>query len=156
MKLKKIMFTLLLCLLIVCKHKSFAQANYTYDANGNRSHREMYVGPPNNNRNFNPSLIHPTNAPTAGDKALFHAMKFGISVFPSIVSDVLNITISSASTQNLAQVFVFDNSGKALINSEINNPSPNQLNFASIKNGIYNIRVLMGGEQVFYKVVKAN
>ncbi len=154
--MKKNYLFIFLFILLVNKNTTFAQTNYSYDANGNRSHREMYVGPPNNNRNFNPSLIHPTNAPTAGDKALFHAMKFGISVFPSIVSDVLNITISSASMQNLAQVFVFDNSGKALINTEINNPSPNQLNFTSIKNGIYNIRVLMGGEQVFYKVVKAN
>ncbi len=149
-------YVLLVFIYLICLNKSISQTNYSYDANGNRTRRELYIGPPSNNRNFNPALVHPTNAPTAGDKALFHAMKFGISVFPSIVSEVLNITISSASAQNLAQVFVFDNSGKALINTEINNPSPNQLNFGSIKNGIYNIKVLMGGEQVFYKVVKAN
>ena len=150
------LYNFIFFLLMAGNNSSIAQSNYIYDANGNRTHREMYVGPPSNNRNFNPGLVHPTNAPTAGDKALFHAMKFGISVFPSIVSDILNITISNANAQNLAQVFVFDNNGKALINTEINNPSPNQLNFGSIKNGIYNIKVLMGGEQVFYKVVKAN
>jgi hypothetical protein len=132
-----------------------AQVNYTYDNNGNRIHRELYVGPPLGERSFSPN---PTtkDLPAIDELATHRAIDFGISIFPTNVSDVLSITILAANENTPALVEVFDNLGKSVYTKKVNSSTQGQINFSSIKNGMYNIKVSIKNQNVFYKVVKGS
>jgi hypothetical protein len=60
--MKKINPILILLSMLSIALGAKAQVNYTYDNNGNRIHRELYVGPPLGERSFSPSLARACSA----------------------------------------------------------------------------------------------
>ncbi len=144
---------LILLLLLTIGLGTKAQVNYTYDNNGNRTHRMLYVGPPLGERSFSPNTS--TNDLSALDKvANVRAMDFGISIFPTIVTDVLSITILAANENTPALVEVYDNLSKSVYTKKVNSSAQSQINFSSIQNGMYNIAITIKNQKVFYKVIK--
>jgi hypothetical protein len=60
------------------------QVTYTYDNNGNRIKRELYLSPPLGERSFTP--LHPIKGvPLPDDAAMNMAANFGIRIFPQLV-----------------------------------------------------------------------
>ena len=152
-KMKKLKSTILVFALLATSISAKAQVNYTYDNNGNRIKRELYLGPPMGERSFTP-LPALNKSPIPEDAAMSIASNFGISVFPTQVNELLSLTILAANENAPAIVSIFDNLGKEVYNIKVQNSSQQQINFSSIKNGMYNLSIKIKNQQVFYKVVK--
>jgi len=121
--------------------------NYTYDANGNRILRQ-----------YSPTrLINTTTPDPEADKT---AAQYGIGVYPNPLMDGNNVTVVVKSLQDkteeisAAAVYVMDNTGKVLFSQQQNTASPVQLDLSNYSAGIYHIKVVIGKEELFYKVTK--
>lgn len=143
---------ILLVILFNC-FTSSAQVNYTYDQNGNRFKRELYLGPPNSERSFAPNNTLATKIPNNA-KASQLASDFGITIYPSQVKDLMNFTILSANQNTPALVTLYDNLGKEIYKKKVQVSSEQQISLSHINNGIYNLSVVIKNQQVFYKIIK--
>ena len=54
-----------------------------------------------------------------------------------------------------ATVYVLDNTGKVLFSQKQTTASPSQIDLSGYSAGIYHIKVAIGKEVLFYKVMKA-
>lgn len=153
--MNKLKSTITILALLTISFCAKSQVTYSYDNNGNRIHRELYVGPPLGERSFSPNPST-KDLPALDELAIHRATDFGINIFPTNVSDILSITILAANENTPALVEVFDNLGKSVYTKKVNSSSQGQINFSSIKNGMYNIKVSIKNQNVFYKVVKGN
>ena len=125
---------------------------YTYDANGNRI-----------TRHYSPNRIMNDTIPTdpEADKV---AAQYGIGVYPNPLMDGSSVTVSIARTKTAEQtsddveeatVYVLDNTGKVLFSQQQSTSSPSQIDLSAYAAGIYHIKVVIGKEELFYKIVKA-
>ena len=159
-KQTQILFALLFLASIFCSTIKIVAQNshiaYEYDEAGNRQHREFHLNVEGPSGSSRVAHIDTTSkqANPKDEQAIEQANKYGISVNPNPVTDAVNITIISASDQEPATVYVYDNAGKLALSKQIITGSQEQLNFETLKTGIYNIKVLVGKEPLFYKVVK--
>lgn len=124
---------------IVYSFKSNAQANYTYDANGNRIKRKVGV-----------SFARTQNTVEDSTKSF----EKGISVYPNPTSDKVNVAVKSASENKKAVVTLMDNAGRILLTKEVNSSDPFPFDISKYNPGIYFIDVLIDKERLSYQVVR--
>ncbi|MBL0049723.1 MAG: T9SS type A sorting domain-containing protein [Bacteroidetes bacterium] len=127
-----------------------AQNSYVYDPAGNRTDATLIIGSP---QRALPPVVN-KDLPTHDLVAKQHAMTFGISIYPTMVNELLNITIVAASEYAPALVEVYDNLGRTVTTKKIDHYNQEQINFSSLKDGIYNISIKIKDQKLFYKVVK--
>lgn len=130
------------------------QTTYQYDAVGNRYQGDILIS--SAQRAMAPISAIKKELPAHDGLAMLKAMTLGISIYPTIVNELINITISTANEHAPALVEIYDNLGRSIMTKKINTYNQEQINFSSVKNGIYNISIKMKDQQVFYKVVKGN
>lgn len=127
-----------------------AQVNYTYNENGNRIHREVYIGPPIGSRLA-------ASAFQQGDKlddiAKERAIKYGISLIPSGIKDLISIKISNLEKSIPATVYLFNGEGKVSDIKNIMTETEEHINLENLKSGIYILQVKIKDEYLFYKVI---
>ena len=137
---------------IISIQSSAQHIMYTYDANGNRITRQ-----------YSPNRIMNDTTPTdaEADKV---AVQYGIGVYPNPLMDGSSVTVAIARNKTAEQtsditeeatVYVLDNTGKILFSQKQTTASPSQIDLSSYSAGIYHIKVTIGKEQLFYKIVKA-
>jgi hypothetical protein len=144
--MKKIILYLALFLSI----KNFAQAiQYGYDANGNRTPRELYVVPCNNC----PPVNQRTAAAPPTDSIQVIALQHGLNVFPNPTQDKVNLTVSNLKDDETTSAIVTDESGKVLYTAK-SLQSQNEININTFNNGTYFVRVTIGKDVMVYKVIK--
>ena len=154
MKTKKLAFAL--GLLLVSSAALIAQTSinpvitYKYDLAGNRSQRVCVT---NSNSNRLALAQNPASAKPE-ETAKQRAVKFGISIFPSVVKDFLHIRITDVNEQLPASVTVFNSEGKVSDIKLMLTGTTEQLNFETLKNGIYILKVQVKDEVLLYKVLK--
>ncbi|HRH01758.1 MAG TPA: T9SS type A sorting domain-containing protein [Bacteroidia bacterium] len=149
---RKYSYLILLALVVLNKY-SYSQVTYTYDNNGNRIQRVLYVGPPSGERSFTPATTSIEKS-TESDKIKKLATDFGITVFPTQVNELVAITIVTANQNTPAVVSIFDNLGKIVYELKIQDASEKLINFSNQKKGIYSICVSIKSQKLFYKVIK--
>ena len=125
---------------------------YTYDANGNRITRQ-----------YSPArLINDTAKNDTVAKQI--AAHYGLGVYPNPLMDGSSVTVSIARNKTAEEtsdnaeeaiVYVLDNTGKVLLSQKQTTASPSQIDLSGYSAGIYHIKVTIGKEELFYKVMKA-
>ena len=142
----------LMLLSIISIQASAQHITYTYDANGNRI-----------TRHYSPNRIMNDTIPTdaEADKV---AAQYGIGVYPNPLMDGSSVTVAIARNKTEGQtsditeeatVYVLDNTGKVLFSQKQTTSSPSQIDLSGYSAGIYHIKVAIGKEELFYKVMKA-
>ena len=125
---------------------------YSYDANGNRILRQ-----------YSPMRVM-NNTTTTDPEADKVAAQYGIGVYPNPLMDGSSVTLAIARTKTAEQtldnveeatVYVLDNTGKVLFSQQQSTSSPSQIDLSGYSAGIYHIKVAIGKEELFYKVMKA-
>jgi hypothetical protein len=76
-----------------------------------------------------------------------------ISVYPNPANDKINITVTSATEFKSATFYLIDNNGKTLAQEEVN-AATFSFDISKYNPGTYFIRLIMGKEQLIYRVVK--
>lgn len=127
---------------------SSTHIGFTYDAAGNRVKREYFA-----NRIMNDTA---KNDPKAQQIAQQH----GISVYPNPTEEgnIVNVVISSkvdTKENETATVTLLDNTGKMLFTQQQSASSLSQIDLNKYTSGVYYVKVMIGKEQLFYRVVKA-
>jgi len=116
---------------------------YSYDPAGNRIQRKLDVSNPNTQR---------TNEEPKEEKAKETAKELGLSVFPNPAQDKVNVVINNLPEKKQAVVMLIDAQGKNLL-SKTGQPQ-NEVDMSGYKPGVYFIKVMVGTETLFYKVLK--
>lgn len=147
---------LLFCIafLLAITGSSYAQKiQYSYDAAGNRIQRKLYVEPPC----CDPA--DPNGPPVAGRtakdtaKASETALKHGISVFPNPANDKISVTINEFNGNETATVALMDNAGKILKSAQ-QTSSQSFMDVSNLNPGAYHLRIILGKETLYYKIIK--
>ena len=150
---------------------------YTYDNNGNRITR--HYSP---NRIMNDTIPTDAEADLPCRQAGKVAVQYGIGVYPNPLMDGSSVTVAIARNKTTDQtsdnpeepapieaseaiVYVLDNTGKVLFSQKLSvaksasggqtTSSPSQIDLSGYAAGIYHIKVAIGKEVLFYKIVKA-
>ncbi len=133
----------MLLLLIFCSNFLMAQGiHYLYDASGNRINR-VYV----------PMRIAIDTSGTGEEQAKNLMEEMGISFYPNPADDVVNVSITNKPEGEKAIATVYDMSGRELQTRElVSTLTP--LVFSGFSPGIYHIRVRIGKEEIYYKIMK--
>lgn len=120
---------------------------YAYDAAGNRILRTFLTPRMNNN-----------DTSKSDPKAQQIAAQHGISVYPNPPDGGNNITVAISSTGDKtaeeSTVYLLDNNGKLLFSQKQTTASPSQIDLSNYAAGIYYVKVMVGKDQLFYKVTK--
>jgi len=124
----------------------FSQTNiqYGYDANGNRIQRQLVVSDPNTQR---------TSEAPKEEKAKETAKELGLSVFPNPAQDKVQVAINNLGEKQEARVLLIDAQGKNLLDKKTT-AQHNEVDMTPFKPGVYFIKVVVGKETLFYKVLK--
>lgn len=141
-------------LLCFVSKKSSSQTTYSYDLNGNRTNGLISVGPPSSQRAYTPPPVPSKEFPTRDLQTKQLVKTFGISVYPTMVNELINITVSAATEYAPALITIYDNLGRLVTTKKITNSSQEQINFNGVLDGIYNISVKIKDQEIFYKVIK--
>ena len=125
--------------------------SYSYDGNGNRtSSVGLVIG--------GDAMVRP-NDTTKKDSANTIALNHGITVYPNPTSGQVSVAIASLTsnpqTCQFAMVYLMDASGNVLQTQKATQ-SPVQMSLVSYNQGVYYIRVVLCGEQLYYKVIKVS
>lgn len=127
---------------------AFSQAyiQYTYDAAGNRIVRQYFASRVINNNDEGDPIARKT------------AEQHGISVYPNPAVDgnFVTVVISSPNPKEneIATISVLDNTGKMLFTKQQATASPSQIDLNKYSTGVYYVKVMVGQEQLFYRIVK--
>lgn len=116
---------------------------YSYDANGNRTQRKLYVCnlcPPERQ-------MKPEN-----EKKQEAAAALGLSVFPNPAQDKINVAVASLKDEEVT-ILMIDAQGKNLFEKKTR-AQQNEVDMTPYKAGVYFIKVVVGKESLFYKVMK--
>ncbi len=137
--------------LVLCTDTLYSQEIYTYDAAGNRTKRNLSICigcqvAKNKDDNKNPT-------PEQTEQAMQMAMEHGISVYPNPANDVINITVSGVNANETALINVLDESGKTITSFQ-GSASPSQIDMKQYKSGTYFVKVDIGNDKLFYRVIK--
>jgi hypothetical protein len=115
---------------------------YSYDIHGNRIKRE-YI----------PLRIAMDSLGTGEELAKDLMEEMGISIYPNPADDVVNISITNKPEGERATAIVYDMSGRELQTKElVSTLTP--LDFSGFSPGIYHIRLRVGKEEIYYKIMK--
>jgi len=117
---------------------------YSYDSYGNRTQRSLVVSDPQSQR---------TVQPAGEEKVKEIAKEMGLSVFPNPAQDKVNVVINNLKEDQEALVLLIDAQGKNLLNKNTSHPQ-NEVDMNGYKPGVYFIKVIIGKEVLFYKVLK--
>lgn len=126
--------------LLVCGQNKI---QYGYDASGNRIIRQLVVSDPNTER---------TTEALTDEKAKETAKELGLNVFPNPAQDKVQLVISNLGDQK-ATIFLIDAQGKNLLDKQTSAPQ-SEVDITPYKTGVYFIKVIVGKETLFYKVMK--
>ncbi len=118
---------------------------YGYDSHGNRTQRSLVVSDPTTQR---------TEQPAKEDEKIKETAKeLGLTVFPNPAQDKVQVVIGDLNEKAEATVFLIDAQGKNLLDKKTN-AQQNEVDMTPYKPGVYFIKVLVGEETLFYKVLK--
>ncbi len=138
---KKFFLLLLFFSGVCCKAQTI---EYSYDHNGNRTQRKLYVCPncPNTHRE--------AKKDTTKQKLAEH---YGISAYPNPTLDKVNLNIANSPSKEQIDLELADPEGK-IVFTQKNVPTQNQIDMYNYQQGIYYLRVTIGKDVVIYKIVK--
>jgi len=119
---------------------------YKYDQNGNRIQRKLVVcnNCPQTSRQVSPE---------EDKKQQEVAKELGLSVFPNPAQDKVSVVINNLPEGKEAAVLLIDAQGKNLLDNKTN-AQQNEMDMTPYKPGVYFIKVVVGKETLFYKVLK--
>lgn len=138
-------------LLIISTANIFSQEIYTYDEAGNRTKRNLYICVGCQVSKHKDDSKNPTPEQTV--QAMQMAMEHGISVYPNPANDIINVTVSGVNANETAIVHVLDESGKTITSFQ-GSASPSQIDMKPYKAGTYFVKVNVGNDKLFYRVIK--
>jgi len=137
-------------LLVICLFFNAAlnaqSIEYKYDQNGNRIQRKLVVC---NNCPQSGRVVSPEEE----KKEQLVATQLGLSVFPNPSQEKVNVMINNLKAEDQATILLVDEQGKILVNQQTNSQD-NDVDMSLYKAGIYFIKVMVGKETLFYKVIK--
>lgn len=141
----------------VCFIESTAQVQYSYDQAGNRTKRKLAIALIKNHNSTTDAAAVQTAAEVQKEQeqTMKIAMDKGISVYPNPTNDFINVTVSSATTDQKATAYLIDNKGNVLFSQQVNSV-PFSFDMTKYESGIYLIKVVIGKEQLSYHVIKSN
>ena len=76
-----------------------------------------------------------------------------LKVFPNPANDVINVTLDANALGNNAVITVVDMTGKVVLSENVSDAST-QLNIASLKNGVYQLRITSENVVTAYPILK--
>jgi len=117
---------------------------YSYDSHGNRTQRSLVVSDPQSQRTVQPVAEE--------EKAKEVAKELGLTAFPNPAQDKVTVVIENLKEQE-ATVLLIDAQGKNLLNKNTSQLQ-NEVDMSGYKPGVYFIKVVVGKETLFYKVMK--
>jgi hypothetical protein len=135
----------LLLIFSIFVNSALAQIYYHYDNNGNRTQQGISVSE---------ALVKPKDT-TKNDSNKIIATRLGVNVYPNPTSNEVNVAILNMQTCGFAMVYLLDATGNQLFVQKAVS-SPLAVNLASNNQGVYYIRVVLCGEQLYYKVIKVS
>ncbi len=119
---------------------------YSYDNAGNRISRMLCIGC----RTINPNPPSTTEI----NKAEELAAKNGVHVFPNpSAGNTLTLTLDKYNSEEKTVCYLLNTEGKTLKTFNITGTS-NQLDVADVGAGTYFIKIYVGKEELFYKIMK--
>lgn len=140
-----------LAILFAVSSTVFSQGTaYTYDAVGNRIKRKLVVCTGClKMRNTNDTIVPQRET----EKAIQIAKQHGISVYPNPANEMVNIAVSGVAVDEKATVYILDETGRTITSFQ-GLASPSQVDMKDYKAGIYFVKVSVGNENLFYRVIK--
>jgi len=135
----------ILLFLLFCNLTCLAQTvKYSYDHVGNRVQRKLDISNPSTQRSSNIE---------AEKNGLEKANKLGMSVFPNPSSDKVNLKIANAPDATQATLLLLDAGGRELYSKNMDQ-GIDEIDMSEFKPGVYFVKVIVGKEILFYKVMK--
>ncbi len=118
---------------------------YSYDNHGNRTQRKLDCpNCPGSQR----------QVVTEEEKKTVEAeVKLGLNVFPNPAQDKMQVEIKNLAAEEPATILLIDAQGKSLLTKK-SDQAQNEVDMSPYKPGVYFIKVLVGKESLFYKVLK--
>ena len=153
MKTQKKIGISLLVLLFGLSLAAQNKIQYSYDKNGRRIQRKLYVAPPPppppcDTCNGNASGRH-----TAPGDTVQLITQHAIGLFPNPTQDKVNLNISNLTDDETTEVVVTDGAGKTFYSAK-NLQAQNEINMSTFSNGTYFVRISIGKDALVYKVIK--
>ncbi len=135
----------LACLIIIGFPILAQPIQYSYDNYGNRTQRKLDCpNCPGTERQM---------VTEEEKKTVETEIKLGLNVFPNPAQDKMQVEIKNLSAEEQATIMLMDAQGKNLF-SQKTSALQNEVDMAPYKPGVYFIKVLVGKETLFYKVLK--
>lgn len=119
---------------------------YGYDSYGNRTQRKLYVC-------NNCPETERTMTPAEEKKQEEVSEKLGLTVFPNPAQDKIEVVTPPGLPEGEVTILLIDAGGKNLLTRK-SNQAENEVDMTPYKAGVYFIKVLVGKESLFYKVIK--
>jgi hypothetical protein len=141
--MKKYLFISLLT--VVCSLHSQSQSScyyfqYSYDASGNREHRQYL---------FNPGC----RVAQIDSSKTDIIRQFGVTVFPNPTAGNINVQIDSLLEGEKATLLLYDVQGKLILQKE-QAARQEELEIRNISAGVYYLKIYIRKDQVSYQVQK--
>ncbi len=141
--MRKLLF---IFILIFIRNGLIAQPiSYSYDNHGNRTQRKLDCpNCPGSQRQIGTE---------EEKKAVEAETKLGLNVFPNPAQDKMQVEIKNLAAEEPATILLIDAQGKSLLTKK-SDQAQNEVDMSPYKPGVYFIKVLVGKESLFYKVLK--
>ena len=120
--------------------------SFSYDVAGNRIKRELVILPGKKDKSDTTHIPPTMQKDSLGNIA--------VNLYPNPTQGHLTITINAKSTGALADVYVFDLSGKMMDHKQINTTSSTDLDMTNYSPGIYQLKLIADNKTSAWKIIK--
>jgi hypothetical protein len=141
--------TIITALLVMLSIQVKAQIQYSYDAHGNRTQKNIIV------QRAGQRLLNPNEAKeNKPDETINLALEYGLSIFPNPTSNDVNLDIQKLKEEETVTIQIFDASGKVLEKLK-NVKSKDKIAMSHLQAGTYYLMIEIDGvKRLSYKVQK--